>query len=888
MIPAPEITRLKASVDLASLVQSRGIALKPAGKDLMGLCPFHPEKSPSLSVTPSTNLWHCFGCGAGGDALEFIMKYDNVDFPEAFRQLSGMPHNGTTSQTPIRQNGRMQKPEASDLTTPANQSLLRAVLLRYSANIKRSREAQEYLRSRGLFSPLLLENGAGFADGKLPGTPELESLGIHRRRADGTLTERFTGCIIFPATENGKITQIYGRSITGTAHMLLPATLRGFFHEEALTYPEIILCECAIDTFSILVHGHPNVCGVFGANGFSERHADILKERRVKSVYLAFDADPAGNRGAAAAAELLRTRGIVPYRIQFPQNSDANDFIQQNENPSQAFQKLIEEAVIMKEQASPLSGDSGESSTQQKPARSARKKTRREKVQEDVELNIQDGVAEFTRKDRVYRIYNLGRATAGSMQVSVSLSHNGQFFMDKPELCSAKERDRLTDRFAAHTSIDREIIESDVTQLLYTLIKHKEQEAKEDLKPREEAYVMTDEERREAMEFLTSPDLMGRIARDFEGTGIAGESNNLLCAYLAGTSRLLAQPVHVLFHSSSAAGKSTLMNAVLTFMPDEVVIQYSAITGQVLFYMQSKDMKHKILAIAEDEGAARARYILKMLQTEGKASIASTVKDPETGRMIGEEFRIDGPLAVFSTSTALYIDEELLNRNLVLGADESIEQTRRIFQSQRERQSEDSFDLAEERERIRRIHKNAQRLLKPVDVINPFARHLKFPEGRSRLRRDHEKYLALIQTITLLHQFQRETKTKVTRGGKSCAYIEVTREDLETAKRVAWPVFARTLDEMPPHTRTFLERITALRDAESERLKIEKAAVRLTRRHMIQATGLSSAQVHHHLARLMDLEYVFCSSGAGIRRLQTYEILWDGKLDSFFEEEEAV
>lgn len=815
------------------------------------------------------------------------MEYDNVDFPEAFRRLSGMPHNGTTARTINGRNGHTG-PEAPDIASPQNQSLLREVLQRYAQNLKRSREAQEYLRSRGLFSPLLLENGAGFAAGKLPGTPELEVIGIHRQQS-GSLIERFAGCIVFPATENGKVTQIYGRSITGAAHMLLPAPLRGFFHEEALTYPEIILCECAIDTFSLLVHGHPNTCGVFGANGFSERHADILKAHRVKSVYLAFDADSAGDRGALSASELLRARGIVPYRIQFPQNSDANDFIQQNENPNQAFQKLIEEAVIMKEQASPLSGDSGESSTQQKPAaRSARKKTRRDKVQEGVELRITDGVAQFTRKDREYRIYNLGRATAGSMQVSVSLSHNGQFFMDKLELCSAKERDRLTDRFAAHINIEREIIESDVTQLLYTLIKHKEQEAREDLNPKEEAYVMTEEERREAMEFLTSPDLMGRIARDFEATGIAGESNNLLCAYLAGTSRLLAQPVHVLFHSSSAAGKSTLMNAVLTFMPDEVVIQYSAITGQVLFYMQSKDMKHKILAIAEDEGAARARYILKMLQTEGKASIASTVKDPETGRMIGEEFRIDGPLAVFSTSTALYIDEELLNRNLVLGADESIEQTRRIFHAQRERQSEDSFDLAEERERIRRSHKNAQRLLKPVDVINPFARHLKFPEGRSRLRRDHEKYLALIQTITLLHQFQRETKTKVTRGGKSCPYIEVTREDLETAKRVAWPVFARTLDEMPPHTRTFLERITALRDAESERLKIEKAAVRLTRRAMIQATGLSSAQVHHHLARLMDLEYVFCSSGAGIRRLQTYEILWDGKLDSFFEEEEAV
>jgi DNA primase len=337
------------------------------------------------------------------------------------------------------------------------------------------------------------------------------------------------------------------------AHAVCPLHLRGFFHEEALSYPEIILCECAIDTFSLLVHGHPNACGVFRCEWIQRKAcghpARAPGEERVSGIRCR----PRRESRSTRPPQSCCARGIVPYRIQFPQNSDANDFIQQNENPHQAFQTLIEEARIMKDQASPLSSEPGESKSE-KQARPARKKTRREKVQEDAELRIDQGVAEFVRKDRVYRIYNLGRATAGSMQVSVSLSHNGQFFMDKLELCSAKERDRLTDRFAAHISIDREIIESDVTQLLYTLIKHKEQEAKEDLKPKEEAYVMTEEERREAMEFLTSPDLIGRIARDFEATGIAGESNNLVCAYLAGTSRLLTQPVHVLFHSSSAAG----------------------------------------------------------------------------------------------------------------------------------------------------------------------------------------------------------------------------------------------------------------------------------------------------------------------------------------------
>lgn len=886
-IPAPEITRLKASVDLAALVQSRGISLKPAGKDLMGLCPFHSEETPSFSVTPSTGLYHCFGCDAAGDIFNLVMQLDQVEFPEAFQRVSefagtagsvlnGTPHNGI----PNSQNGNSQKPEAPDLATPANQSLLREVQLRYRENLKRSRAAQEYLRSRGLFSPLLLENGAGFADGKLPGTPELESLGIHRRAQSGDLVERFGGCIVFPATENGRITQIYGRSIAGTAHMLLPAPLRGFFHEEALTYPEIILCECAIDTFSILVHGHPNVCGVFGANGFSERHADILKQRGVKGVYLAFDADSAGNRGALSAAELLQSRGIVPYRIEFPENSDANDFIQTNENPHLSLKKLIDEARPMKQDREPRRASSAAQA-----AASEKKSPQRVQIQEDAPLFFDQGVAEFQRGSRRYRVYNLGRATPGSMQVSVSVSHEGQFFMDKLELCSAKERERLIERMSAHTSVEREIIESDVSQLLYTLIQYKESAQKEDSKQKVEAYVMSPEERAEAEGLLRSPDLIEKIAEDFEACGIAGEKTNLVCAYLAATSRLLAQPLHVLFHSSSAAGKSTLMNAVLTFMPDEVVIQYSAITGQVLFYMQSRDMKHKILAIAEDEGALRARYILKMLQSEGRATLASTTKDPETGKLVGEEYRIEGPLAVFSTSTSLHIDEELHNRNLVLAADESIEQTRRILAMQRELETEDSLKLLERRQKIRQIHKNAQRLLRPLTVINPFARGMKFPEHRSRLRRDHAKYLGLIRTITLLHQFQREIKVRETSGGPE-EYIEVTAQDLDLARRIAWPVFRRTLDEMPPHTRTFLERITELRDRESKSLAIEPELVRLTRRSMMQATGLSATQVFHHLSRLVELEHVI-AHGGGTGRQSKYEILSpdDRDFENFFNSE---
>ena len=868
MIPEAEIASLKASTDLAALVRSRGITLTLKGKDLMGFCPFHSEKTPSFSVTPATNLFHCFGCDAAGDAFNFLMKLDGIDFPEAVRRLSGTPHNGVHPHS---------TESAPDITTPENQNLLRSVLAAYTENLKRSKEAQEYLRSRGLFSPLLIESGTGYSNGKLE-TPVKEreklcAIGI-LRKTDSSFVERFTGSLVFQATENGKITQIYGRRITESQveHMLLPLKHRGFFNENALSYPEIILCESALDTFSLLIHGHTNVCGVFGANGLNETHVEILRTRGVQKVYLAYDNDDAGNRGANDATELLHESGIFAYRILFPENTDANDFIRTNKDPRAGFSELIKEAAFMK--------------SENAPAKSAPRKAAKRKDQEAPgALTFDNTIGQFARGERKYRIYGLARGTAGSLPVSVSLLHEGHFFMDKLELCSAKDRDRFLDRITAQFELEREILESDVNQLLYTLIRHKEEEQRNAQQPQSTEYQMSDAERTEAEELLKSPRLIDRITSDFEASGIAGEKTNLLCGYIAATSRLLSVPLHVLFHSSSAAGKSTVMNAILSFMPDEVVIQYSALTGQALFYMQSKDLKHKILALAEDEGAQRARYIIKMLQTEGKASIASTIKDPETGKLIAEEYRIEGPLSVFSTSTALFIDEELLNRNLVLAADESIEQTERIFETQRQFETEEALELTETRDKIRRIHKNAQRLLKPIRVINPFARDTKFPSSRSRLRRDHGKFLALIRTITLLHQFQREKKVRNTPSGKE-EYIEVSREDLELAKKIAWPVFTRTLDEMPPHTRTFLQLITEFRTQEAKRLAVEPGTLRLTRRQMMEATGLSSTQVHHHLSKLIELEHVLPAQG-GTGRLQTYEILWDGELVSMFAEGES-
>src|SRR5262249_36120534 len=162
---------------------------------------------------------------------------------------------------------------------------------------------------------------------------------------------------------------------------------------------------------------------------------------------------------------------------------------------------------------------------------------------------------------------------------------------------------------------------------------------------------------------------------------------------------------------------------------------------------------------------------------EGELMIASTGKDPATGRLVTQEYRVEGPVMIFLTTTAVEIDEELLNRCLVLTVDEDREQTRAIHRLQRERQTLEGLLASRDRASILKLPQDAPRLLRPVLVANPYARHLTFLDDRTRTRRDHVKYLTLIRSITLLHQYQRPVRS-VEHRGEGVPYLEVTLDDI--------------------------------------------------------------------------------------------------------------
>ena len=476
---------------------------------------------------------------------------------------------------------------------------------------------------------------------------------------------------------------------------------------------------------------------------------------------------------------------------------------------------------------------------------------------------------------RDYRIRGLQKnASLEVLKVNLRLICAERFYLDTLDFYRAKDREAFIRAAAAETLLEPDLIKRDLGQLLLALEQAQEQRIQDALQPQKVSIEMAAKEEKAALQLLQNPDLLQRILTDFDACGIVGEATNKLTGYLACVSRQLDRPLAVIIQSTSAAGKSTLMESILAFIPEEARIKYSAMTGQSLYYLGETDLKHKILAIVEEEGAEKASYALKLLQSEGELTIASTGKD-EQGRMKTEEYHVEGPVMIFLTTTAVDIDEELLNRCLVLTVDESREQTKAIHDLQREAETFAGLKRKVEREQILQVHRNAQRLLQPLHVVNPYAQQLTFLSDRTRTRRDHVKYLTLIRSIALLHQKQRPLKEK-----DGLHYIEVTLQDIAAANTLAHEVLGRSLDELPPQTRRLLEQLKAMVEARCQSEQIEPELCWFTRREVRRFTGWSNTQLKVHLDRLEELEYIY-PRRAGMRgSAYEYELLFDGDIQT--------
>ena len=903
-IPDSEIDRIKTETDLVALIQSRGVPLKQQGANWTGFCPFHADQeTPNLIVTPGKGLWRCMAsaCGATGNPIQFVEKFDGLSFRHAFEVLA----NGGRAAFEHSPDAPRKQATVPRLPCPLEDTAEDAKLLEQVADYYAKRllapenqAARDYLAARDLGRPDLWQRyRIGFADRTLGlRIPErnrkqgaeirarLETLGVYRK----TGREHLNGCITIPVSSSqGEIVQLYGRRIDPKVpkenrHLYLARPLAGIFNPAALKSREIILTESLLDALTFIQTGMENATCTFGTANFTGELFEAIRAAKIESVRLAFDADEAGESATTQAAARLQAIGIECHAVKLPWGMDANQYAL-DQGP-EALRHAVRNAAWLEPQATPQKSEASPEPVVPSSSLAANSAAKEEKAPihpPAPELTKVGDCHQAAFASRLYRIGGLEKNSSPEvLKITLRVTCEGLMHVDSLDLYRDGDRRKFIDRAAEETGLTKDLLKRDLGKLLLLLEQLQETRLNA---PRDTAQsvALNPADHAAALELLRSPDLLGKIVTAYDQAGITGEETNLLAAYLACASRKLTKPLAVIIQSTSAAGKSTLMDAVLSFFPGEDQVKYSAMTGQSLYYLGESDLKHKILAIVEEEGAEKASYALKLLQSEGELTIASTGKDPHSGRMETQEYHVEGPVAIVLTTTSIDIDEELMNRCLVLTVDESREQTQRIHTLQREARTIEGILAGERRKDIQHLMQNAQRLIVPMRIANPFARHLTFTSGRTRTRRDHEKYLTLIDTIALLHQHQRQRITH-TVNGREVTMLPVTLEDIEAANRIAPEVLGRSLDELPPQTRRLLESIkTHVRNL-MKSAQIEQKLARFTRREIRERTGWSGSQIRRHLDQLIELEHVAQRGGRNGLLIQ-YELLTDAheSADSF-------
>lgn len=470
----------------------------------------------------------------------------------------------------------------------------------------------------------------------------------------------------------------------------------------------------------------------------------------------------------------------------------------------------------------------------------------------DYELHLAPDHVLVRRGDRDYKIRGLDKNMSSlTLRVNIQAARRDMLHLDSIDLMRSAARAAFIKATALELHCQEETIKKDLGLVLLHLDDLRNRQIEAAKAARAPLPQIPPDEARDALDLLRDPNLIGRIVRDLEHCGMVGEAFNKLAAYLAIVSRKLASPLAILVQSSSSAGKSTLMDTILAMAPPEDVIQLSNLTSQALYYLPPDALRHKTLAICEDQGLAEAAYALKLLQSDGRLTHATVAKAVD-GRAVTQFHCVEGPVQLFLTSTSQTIDEELLNRCLVLAVDESREQTHAIQQLQRLLQSRSGLEKRREASGLQALHRNAQRLLRPLVVTNDLDATLPFPCERTRHRRDHAKYLSLIQAIALLHQHQRTLHVDES-GTES---IAVEPSDIALANRLIDKLLKQSNNELPPQSQRCLESLQGFVQSHCQRDRLTPPEFRFTRRSFREQSGWTDNQLRVHFQRLIDLEFL--------------------------------
>lgn len=710
--------------------------------------------------------------------------------------------------------------DANSLAPEEAQILLRRVLELSTLALGNDPTVRDTIANLGLTLPLMETVGAGYCVGGLRKILNDPSLAAKLRQLgvlDAKQRERFKGCFVFPIlTIEGAIAGLWGVPLDGGEFRYLHGRAPSLWNIAAARLAsQLLVAVSPLDALALKAAGFNNVVAV--TPGCGPVDTRVLEKHGVRHLSIVV-----GSESAVSSDEIAAQ--LKPYQpgvITLPDCAGALAHLKAHGD------KSLAERIV--------AGMHGVVATNVPGMRSR-----------------PDGFA-LQIRDIDYVVINPER-TRHKMRATVRASRGGEKMTAMTiDFHYLRQRHEFIREMARVFGESADRIEADLRKLQDAADVRLTQP--DFLLPGEPQPSLPEGARKQAEAMGKDADLFGLVLRDFDMCGIVGEKDNVLLSFLTVTSRRMDTPLALMVLSSMGAGKSKVAELARDLCPREDRVDSSYISGKSLYHLPSDGVKHKLLTIAEAEGAKQALYPLRVLISSGELSAVVTGRDAVSGKLKTETKRVEGPTAFIVTSSDPSVDRETLSRFIVTSADESKEQTAAIQERQRAAQSAESIASAAEVQRITRRHHDFQRLIEPRRVIVPPALKIDYTDDRLCSRRDFPKVLGLIKAIAFARQMAKETKII---EGVVC--IEADEHDVALAAPLIRRLFSSTLDELSAPSRTLLRLIYDFSAAAKNEPHVAvfngEGQFAFTRRQIAEWLRWSKTSLHRCVKELEDSEYV--------------------------------
>lgn len=824
-------------------------------KNGMLKCPFHEDKTPSLKVYTETNTYNCFGCGANGDAIQFIESFEKLNKHQAI--LTAKELCGASAETSVKAGHIADTPVKPKQAEPEQELLPRIAILTKvaqdsKASFKRTAVARDYLRERGL-NPDKMEVGYIGTDFGKGWNKQLQEsglkLGILKESRQNTIVPKFRNCVLF-FTKNDKsqVIDIYGRSIKPNGegkHFYLNGKHRGIY--PGYTEPQtkrLILTEALIDCATLEqqeeITSQYALLSLYGTNGLTPDISENIKSLpELEEVILFFDGDKAGTDAVKKVAEKLRELKpeLIITKVETPEGEDVNSLLDSHE--PEILHHLIKERKILENTgAGELSGGVEESRPEVKA--SGRLNTSNRNKLTYNENNLQFTIWGGVEKDNIHRL---------KINLHVQVEEDSfRYYQDDVNLYSNGQLQRYIKGVAEELETSTTLLKSTIRNLKNEIETYRLQQIEQEqkaLKPK--LYKMSPAEQKAAERFLKSKNLVKNTLQTISKSGLVGEQRNGLLLFFLYLSRIMDEPLHAIIFGKSGSGKTYLQTKISECLPEESVRTITSLTENTLYYSAKDFWKHKLLLIEDLEGVYNAFLPLREFMSKQSISKLTTDKDAK-GNNVQKVLMVEGPICVSGATTKASIYEDNANRSFLLHVDESPNHAKEVMNYQRKLQA----GMVNEAEQLehKKLLQNVQRLLKQVRVINPYATMLDIPECVFKKLRTNMHYLRLIEIITFYHQCQREIKTDA--NGKP--YITTTPDDIAWANFLIKDSLLRKSDELSGQVRHFFESLKSFADKKEEPKTIYAKEVR-------EAFRMNPMTINRYLRELENRGYIQRNGG---------------------------